>query len=181
MPACFQAGRYGTNHATFHYQRGAGPGGAGAEVISLTQRKSGTAQIVPTMDLGACAPAATAGRLYTLGAWYKSSGPVVFNTYYRTATGSWAFWASSPPLAASRRWTQGTWTAPAVPSGATAVSFGLALNSGGTLATTRYSLAPVRYSSIRLIVLAVIVAAVVVVVAARRLRRRGGRLGPAPD
>ena len=80
-PACFQAGRYGTNHATFRYQRRAGPGGAGAEVISLTQRKSGTAQIVPTMDLGACAPAATAGRRYTLGAWYKSSGPVVFNTY----------------------------------------------------------------------------------------------------
>ena len=66
MPACFQAGRYGTNHATFRYQRRAGPGGAGAEVISLTQRKSGPAQIVPIMDLGACVPAATAGRLERL-------------------------------------------------------------------------------------------------------------------
>ena len=136
MPACFQAGRYGTNHATFRYRPRTGPGGAGAEVISLTQRKSGTAQIVPTMDLGACAPEVTAGRLYTLGAWYKSSGPVVFNTYYRTATGRWVFWVSSPPLAASSGWTRGTWTAPAVPSGATAVSFGLALSSDGTLATT---------------------------------------------
>jgi hypothetical protein len=103
MPACFQAGRYGTNHATFRYQRRAGPGGAGAEVISLTQRKSGTAQLVPAMDLGACAPAVTAGVRYTLGAWYKSSGPVVFNTYYRTATGTWAFWVTSPPGGALRR------------------------------------------------------------------------------
>ena len=171
-PACFQAGRYGTNHATFRYQRRAGPGGTGAEVISLTQRKSGTAQIVPTMDLGACAPAATAGRRYTLGAWYKSSGPVVFNTYLRTATGSWAFWTSSPPLAASRGWTQGTWTAPPVPSGATAVSFGLALNSDGTLATTRYSLAPVRYTSTRLIVFGVLVAAALIALFGVRRARR---------
>jgi peptidoglycan/xylan/chitin deacetylase (PgdA/CDA1 family) len=178
MPACFQAGRYGTNHAAFRYQRRAGPGGAGAEVISLTQRKSGTAQIVPTMDLGACAPAATAGRHYTLGAWYKSSGPVVFNTYYRTATGSWAFWASSPPLAASRGWTQGTWTTPAVPSGATAVSFGLALNSGGTLATTRYSLAPVRYTSTRLIAFLVLVAAAAIALFGVRRFRRPRAPGP---
>jgi peptidoglycan/xylan/chitin deacetylase (PgdA/CDA1 family) len=171
-PACFQAGRYGTNHATFHFQRGDGPGGAGVEVISLTQRKSGTAQIVPTMDLGACAPAAIAGRRYTLGAWYKSSGPVVFNTYYRTATGSWAFWASSPPLAASSGWTQGTWNAPAVPSGATAVSFGLALNSGGTLATTRYSLALTRYSSTRLIAFGILVAAALIALFGVRRARR---------
>ena len=172
LPACFQAGRFGTNHATFRYQRRAGPGGAGAEVISLTQRKSGTAQIVPTMDLGACAPAAAAGRPYTLGAWYKSSGPVVFNSYYRMATGRWAFWASSPPLATSRGWTQGTWTTPAVPSGATAVSFGLALRSDGTLATTRYSLVPVRYTSTRLIAFVVLVAAAAIALFGVRRARR---------
>jgi peptidoglycan/xylan/chitin deacetylase (PgdA/CDA1 family) len=172
MPACFQAGRYGTNHATFRYQPRAGPGGAGAEVISLTQRKSGSAQLVPAMDLGACAPAVTAGVHYTLGAWYKSSGPVVFNTYYRTAAGTWAFWVTSPPLAASRGWTQGTWAAPAVPSGATAVSFGLALRSDGTLATTRYSLARVRYTSTRLIAFVVLVlAATIALFGVRRVRR----------
>jgi peptidoglycan/xylan/chitin deacetylase (PgdA/CDA1 family) len=171
-PACFQAGRYGTNRATFRYERRAGPGGAGAEVISLTQRKSGAAQIVPTMDLGACAPAAAAGRRYTLGAWYKSSGPVVFNTYYRTAAGTWAFWASSPPLAASGGWTPGTWTAPAVPSGATAISFGFALRSDGTLATTRYSLAPARYTSTRLIVFGVLVAAALIALFGVRRARR---------
>ncbi|MDX6335270.1 MAG: hypothetical protein QOG05_2610 [Streptosporangiaceae bacterium] len=175
IPACFQAGRFGTNHATFRYRRHAGPGRAGAEVVSLTQRRSGTAQLVPTMDLGTCAPGVTAGRHYTLGAWYESSGPVVFNAYYRTRAGTWTFWATSPPMAASQGWTPGKWTPPAVPSGATAVSFGLALRSDGTLATTRYSLAPVRYTSTRLIAFGALVAAVLIAaVAARRLRRRPG-------
>jgi hypothetical protein len=121
----------------------------------------------------------TAGRTYTLGAWYKSSGPVVFNAYYRTGVGNWLFWATSPPMPAARDWTRGSWTPPAVPSGATALSFGVALRADGTLATTRYSLAPVRYTSTRLIVFTIVVAAVVVaVISRRRLRRRPGRPGP---
>jgi hypothetical protein len=124
------------------------------------------------MDLGACAPAATAGRRYALGAWYESSGPVVFNTYYRTAAGTWAFWVTSPPMAASRGWTQGRWTSPPVPSGATAVSFGVALRADGTLATTRYSLTPARYTSTRLIAFVVLVlAAAIAVFGVRRARR----------
>ena len=181
VPACFQAGRYGANRATFRYRRGAGPDGAAAEVISLTQRKSGTAQLVPAMDLGACAPEVTAGRTYTLGAWYQSSQPVVFNAYYRTAAGTWRFWVTSPPLAASAGWTQGRWTAPAVPAGATAVSFGLALRSDGTVATTRYSLAPVRYTSTRLITLGVLVAIGLILAVAVRRFRRPGRGRPASD
>jgi hypothetical protein len=97
---------------------------------------------------------------------------VVFNSYYRMATGRWAFWASSPPLATSRGWTQGTWTTPSVPSGTTAVSFGLALRSDGTLATTRYSLVPVRYTSTRLIAFVVLAAAAAIALfGVRRFRR----------
>ena len=147
IPACFQIGRYGTNRASFRYAPDAGPGGAGAEVISLTQRRSGTAQLMPTPDLGACAPPVSAGRSYTLSAWYKSGQQVVFNAYYRTPAGTWVFWVTSPPMAASQRWTKATWNTPAVPAGASAISFGLALKSDGTLATTLYRLAPVRYSN----------------------------------
>lgn len=96
VPACFQTATYGTNHATFRYLRRAGPAGAGAELITLTQRTSGTAQLLPALDLGACAPTVSAGRSYTLGAWYKSSKSVVFNVYYRTAVGTWKFWVTSP-------------------------------------------------------------------------------------
>ena len=129
------------------------------------------------MDLGACAPGVSAGRSYTLGAWYQSSGPVVFNAYYRTALGTWMFWMTSPPMSASRSWTPGTWTTPVVPSGATAVSFGMALRSDGTLATTRYSLVEVRYTSTRLIVFVVLAVVVVAAVAVRRRRRGGGTTG----
>ena len=186
IPACFQIGRYGTNRATFRYLRSAGPGGAGAEVISLTQRRSGTAQLMPTPDLGACAPSVSAGRSYTLSAWYKSGQPVVFNAYYRTPAGTWVFWVTSPPMAASQRWTKATWNTPAVPAGASAVSFGLALKSDGTLATTLYSLAPgrysdtllvpVRHSNTPLIAVAVgvaLAAIAVAAVAARRFRHPG--------
>jgi len=181
IPACFQIGRYGANRATFRYLRSAGPGGAGAEVISLTQRRSGTAQLMPTPDLGACAPPVSAGRSYTLGAWYKSGQQVVFNAYYRTPAGTWVFWVTSPPMAASKRWTKATWNTPAVPAGASAVSFGLALKSDGTLATTMYSLAPVRasdtvlvpvrHSDTPLIAVAVGVALAAIAVAAVAIRR----------
>jgi len=177
LPACFQTGRYGSNHATFSYRSHAGPGGAGAEFISVTQRQSGTAQLMPVLDLGACAPTVVAGRGYTLGAWYESSQPVVFNAYYRTQVGTWIFWMTSPPMPASRRWTQASWAPPAaIPSGATALSFGLALSSDGTLATTRYSLVPVRATSTALIVVSAVAAAVVLAaVAAREHRRRRSR------
>ena len=117
----------------------------------------------------------SAGRSYTLGAWYKSSKSVVFNVYYRTAVGTWKFWVTSPPLAAATRWTRAQWAPPAVPSGASAVSFSLALRSDGTLATSRYSLVPVRYSSTRLIAFSVVAAALLVAaVGASRSRRRRG-------
>lgn len=181
IPACFETASYGTNHATFRYRRRAGPGGAGAELISVTQRKSGTAQLLPALDLGECAPAVSAGRSYTVGAWYKSSRPVVFNLYYRTQVGNWKFWVTSPSMPAERGWTPARWTSPAVPAGASAVSFGLALGSDGTVATTRYSLDLAHSSSTWLIVFGVVVAALVVaVVAARGLRHRRGRPGPGP-
>jgi hypothetical protein len=176
VPACFQTASYGTNHATFRYLRRAGPAGAGAELITLTQRTSGTAQLLPTLDLGACAPTVSAGRSYTLGAWYKSSEPVAFNVYYRTPVGTWKFWVTSPPQAAAAKWTQVRWTPPAIPSGASAVSFSLALRSDGTLATSRYSLVLVHYSSTRLIAFSVVAAALLVaaVGASRSRRRRRG-------
>jgi peptidoglycan/xylan/chitin deacetylase (PgdA/CDA1 family) len=178
VPACFQTGRYGTNHATFRYRPHGGPRGAGAEVISVTQRKSGTAQLVPALDLGACAPTVSAGGSYMLGAWYKSSQPVVFNAYYRTPAGTWTFWVTSPPMPAAAGWTQASWTPPAVPAGASAVSFGLALESDGTLATTRYSLVPARPGSTALIALSVVIAALLVTAAAVIIRRRRR---PGPD
>ena len=61
-------------------------------------------------------------------------------------------------MAAARGWTRGKWNAPAVPPGATAVRFGVALRSDGTVATSRYSLMPVHFTSTRLIAFGALVA-----------------------
>ena len=173
IPACFQTSQFGANRATFQYRPHAGPGGAGAEFVSLSRRRSGTAQLLPTLDLGACAPTVSAGRPYTLGVWYKATKPVVFNAYYRTPLGTWKFWVTSPPISASSGWTLASWTTPAVPPGASALSFGLAPSSAGTVATTRYSLAAAAPSRIGVITLGVVLAAIVALVGRPLLRRRG--------
>ncbi len=181
IPACFQTSRYGSNTATFRYHRRGGPGGAGEEVISLARRRSGTAQLLPALDLGACAPEVSAGRSYALGVWYKSSDAVVFNAYYRTPIGTWRFWVTSPPMPASGRWTRASWTPPAIPAGASAVSFGLALRSDGTVTTTRYSLTAARSARTWLIAVSAVIAAVLLwIVVAGLLRRRGSRAGRRP-
>jgi hypothetical protein len=178
VPACFQTARYGNNHATFRYRRRGGPGGAGAELITVTHRIFGTAQLLPVLDLGECAPAVSAGSSYTVGAWYKSSNPVVFNLYYRTAAGTWKFWVTSPSMPASARWTRVRWTPPAVPAGASALTFGVALTSDGTMATSRYSLVPVRPSSTGLIVFGAVVAALLAGGVAAGVLRHRGKAGP---
>jgi hypothetical protein len=173
IPDCFQTAHYGTNTPTFSYSRNDGPAGAGAETITLAQRQSGTAQLLPTLDLGQCAPSVTPGNDYTIGAWYKSTKPVVFNLYYRTSIGTWKFWTSSPSIPASTSWKRARWDPPDVPSGASAVSFGLALSSNGTVATSRYSISPARHNYTGLIVFAAVVAGLVIVAfLAAKLRER---------
>jgi peptidoglycan/xylan/chitin deacetylase (PgdA/CDA1 family) len=187
-PVCYQTAHYGMNHAIFRYSRTGGPGGAGAEFVSVSHRVSGTAQLLPTLDLGECAPSARPGRSYRVAASYKSSAPLVFNVYYRTSVGTWQFWATSPQMAASKGWTAAHWTAPALPGGASGVSFGLALTANGTMATSRYSLAggPAvgdQPSVLEITSSAVVGAALLVfagfVAAAgvRRVRHRGDRPG----
>jgi hypothetical protein len=52
----------------------------------------------------------------------------------------WRYWTQSPLLAAQQSWTRATWTTPAVPAGATALSFGLNLAQTGSLVTDDYSM-----------------------------------------
>jgi hypothetical protein len=61
--------------------------------------------------------------------------------YQRNAIGQWGYWTQSPRLPAAADWTEATWTTPAVPSGMVATSFGLTLDSVGTLTTDDYSFA----------------------------------------
>ena len=79
------------------------------------------------------------GNTYNLSVQYESTAVSQFALYYRTTFGSWAYWTSSPWLAASSTWATATFTTPAVPAGANGVSFGLALIANGSLTTDNYS------------------------------------------
>lgn len=135
---CFERGGWGTNRATWSTV----PGRTGglAQRLRLTDRSSGDAKLMPTMDLGTCSPSVTPGRRYDLGTWYTSTALTQFALYYRTPQGQWKYWTSSPWFGRQKEWTRATWTTPPVPEDASAVSFGLALIADGTVVTDDYSM-----------------------------------------
>lgn len=142
QPACFHPSGYGTNSARFSYQPDAGPGGAGAETISMTGAQSGDAKLLEQTDLGECSPPIASGHKYVIGVRYKASVPTQFDLYYRNRIGVWAYWASSGRFGTAATWTHVSWTTPAAPADATAISFGLAVGQPGKVTTSGYSLAP---------------------------------------
>jgi peptidoglycan/xylan/chitin deacetylase (PgdA/CDA1 family)/archaellum component FlaF (FlaF/FlaG flagellin family) len=138
-PNCWQQGDTGTNTPAWSYTTN-GPGGANAENLAISSYTSGSAQLVTTQNTSACSPRVTAGSTYTLGAWYQSTAPTHILAYYLNASGAWQYWTESPAFAAAASGAQAAWTSPAVPAGATALSFGLSLAATGTLTTTNYTM-----------------------------------------
>jgi peptidoglycan/xylan/chitin deacetylase (PgdA/CDA1 family) len=139
-PRCWMEGGYGDNtarwqHATEHHA------GRWAERLTITSYHSGDAKLLPRFDLGECSLPVRPGRSYTFGTWYHSTARVQYSVYYRTWSGRWAYWTSSPYFPASQGWAQARWAAPPVPAGASGLSFGLALFSKGSLTTDSYSFA----------------------------------------
>ena len=140
-PACFQPADYGDNRASFSYHPSGGPGGSATETVSLSSVHSGDAKLLQETDLGECAPSVTAGHRYAVGAWYRSTVPTQFDLYYRNQVGVWTYWSTGVSFPAAASWQHVSWTTPAAPAGATAISFGLAVGSTGQVTTTGYSLA----------------------------------------
>lgn len=138
-PRCWSQAGYGTNSPAFTT---VSPGRTGnvAQRMTMTGYVDGDAKLLPTLDMGECAPVGTAGKTYTLRAWYQSTAPTQFELYYRTGAGTWNYWTASPFMEASSSWVQGSWTSPPLPAGATAVSYGLNLISNGVLTTDDYEL-----------------------------------------
>lgn len=139
LPACYLAGGYGTNTPTWAVTTDAHTGTSAVQ-LTMANYASGDAKLVPSLDLGECAPTVTPGTTYTIGEWYKSTAVTQFALYYRTANGLWQYWTSSPWFAPSATYTQATWVTPAMPATATALSFGLNLFNNGTLTTDDLSM-----------------------------------------
>lgn len=137
-PTCFEQGGWGTNEATWSAAPGRRAGTA--QKLRVRGHSSGDAKLMPRMDLGTCAPSATPGRRYELGAWYTSSAVTQFALHYRNRQGQWRYWTASPWFEPQEDWTHATWTTPPLPADATAISFGLALIEDGTLTTDDYSM-----------------------------------------
>jgi len=142
FPTCWMPGGFGTNTPTWTRTSDAF-NGSFAENLGVTGYSSGDAKLLPTFDLGSCAPAVTPGATYKVGTFYKSTGTTQFALYYRDSAGAWFYWTSSPWFGPASTYTQATFTTPPVPANATGMSFGLALISNGSLTTDQYSLAPV--------------------------------------
>ncbi|CNE90557.1 putative xylanase/chitin deacetylase [Mycobacterium tuberculosis] len=143
VPDCFQLGGYGTNAYTWSRTNDSHTGQY-AQRVNVTARTDGDRKLVTRQDAGTCAPAATPGHTYRLGVWYKGTWPSAVHTkmsiYYRSATGVWTFWTNGPTLSQTSTWQQTLVTTPAVPAGATNISFGVALPGIGALTVDDFSL-----------------------------------------
>lgn len=139
VPDCWQRGGSGTNAATFTLASNAFAGSV-AQRIDMTSYSSGARRLVTLQDSGTCAPAATAGRRYTVTAQYIATTQPVFTIYYRNSSGSWVWFAQSPALPTSASYQLGSYTTPALPAGATAISVGLSIINLGSLTMDAFTL-----------------------------------------
>ncbi|GIM95492.1 polysaccharide deacetylase family protein [Paractinoplanes toevensis] len=140
LPDCWQSAGYGDNTAVQTRVTDAHTG-TYASQIQVTARTDGDAKLIPRFDLGACSSQIDQGRTYQVSTWYKSDVPVFFTLYQRNALGQWSYWTQSPPFAPSATWRQASWNSPEPPATAVAASFGLTIDSVGTLVTDDYSFA----------------------------------------
>jgi hypothetical protein len=131
VPDCWYLAGFGANTPTWS-RTGDAHAGSFAEQVTVANWTSGDRKAIQPFDQGTCAPAVTPGRSYRAGEWFRSSAPVRFVAYTRSASGAWAFWRQSGFTPAAAGWTYATWSPPAIPAGATAISIGLSIASNGT-------------------------------------------------
>ncbi|GGK22315.1 hypothetical protein GCM10010124_13490 [Pilimelia terevasa] len=145
-PSCFQKGGFGTNSVVWSRVTG-GHTGSYAQQVQVTSYTSGDRKLITHQAEAACAPEVTPGRTYRAQVWHKGSwGPttsVRMVLYYKDAEGAWKYWRTGPVRADGQTWSMAELVSPAVPAGATALSFGLALTGLGTVITDDYHLAEV--------------------------------------
>lgn len=146
VPDCWQSQGSGSSKSTFTWST-AGHSGSHAEQVSLTRYRSGSRGLFIAMGSSGCGPTLATGHSYALTAWYQTAGSAGISVYYRNLSGTWVPWVSGRTLPPASSWTQASYLTPAVPSDATAVSFGVELRSGGTLTTDDYALADVGTST----------------------------------
>jgi hypothetical protein len=126
FPVCWQATGSGTNTATIGTTSQAHSGGKALKV-SISKFTSGE-RIAMIAENAGCAPTVIPGHQYNLGVYYMSSTPnAVIDVYRKDAKKGWVFWMDLKTLAASSKYKLASVRTPAVPSGTSQLSFGVAL------------------------------------------------------
>ncbi len=139
VPDCWQRGGTGTSTATYTLT-GNAHGGAVAQRIDVTSLTPGSARrLVSLQDNGPCAPVAWPGHAYRVSAFYIANAQPRFTVYHRT-NGTWTWFAQSPLLPVSATYVPASYTVPALPAGASAISVGLSLYSVGSVTMDDYTL-----------------------------------------
>jgi hypothetical protein len=138
-PKCWAIGGYGSNTFTSKRVSDAHSGSFAANLV-ISRYSSGDRKFVGAQDSGACAPAISPGRRYTVTAWYKATRKPYFFVYYRTTAGSWIYWVQSPNLAIATAWMEARFTTPVLPAGAKNLSIGMGIDGVGSLTVDDFAL-----------------------------------------
>jgi peptidoglycan/xylan/chitin deacetylase (PgdA/CDA1 family) len=139
VPDCWTVGGSGSNEWTAGMAVDEEDGDV-AETVSISSFASGDRRLATSQDLGSCAPPATAGDTYTSSAALKGQGTLRWVAYYRDGQGAWTYWAQSAPIATGSAFARDSWTTPAAPATATAVSVGISLRSAGNFSADDFRL-----------------------------------------
>jgi len=140
VPDCWEPQGFGVNSYSFSRTSDA-HSGSFAEQLNITSYTSGARYLTGKRDLGQCSPSVVPGAKYRLGVWYKSTAPVRFTPFYRDGAGAWRTLGSgSIAFPASLTWSELHWITPSMPADATGMTFGLQLQSVGTLTTDDYTI-----------------------------------------
>ena len=147
---CWQRGGFGANAFTWSRpdDQAKAHDGRFYEKVQITSYTDGDRKLVLKQDTGACARQVTPGQRWRVSGYYIADAPTKLAVYYRRgADGTWAFWDKSPAFAAASTWAQATWVTPAVPPGATHLSFGLSIAAAGTMLIDDLAAGPVMPSA----------------------------------
>src|SRR4029077_21045029 len=107
--------------------------GSYAEWVSVTSYTDGDNKLLVRQDLGPCTPTGTPGHQYRLSTWYQSTVTPFFTVFSRDNQYAFSYWTASPTFTTASSWTLATWVTPPIPNNVNGVSFGLALDSTGSL------------------------------------------------
>jgi peptidoglycan/xylan/chitin deacetylase (PgdA/CDA1 family) len=131
-PDCWDFDSYGNNSFIWSRTTDAHTGSY-AERVDVSNYVNGDSKLVVKRDLGFCTPSVTPGHRYRITTWYKSSAPVHYTLFTRDSLGGFYYWTSSPNFSMSSAWTQASFVTDVIPTGINGLSFGLTLDSNGSL------------------------------------------------